>query len=172
MSDITLTLEEEIDNIHTEMMNIKTSISTLATHITSFKKRFEKELKKQNKEDGKKTGEKKEKEPVEKKEKVKKTVTKKITLEPPSGFTKPTTISDQLCKFLDKPNGIEMTRPEVTKVLHNYIQTHKLQDPDKKMNIKPNKELQELLGIEEEHNLTYFNIQSLINKHFIHPKEE
>ncbi len=169
MSEITL--EEEIDNIHTEMMNIKTSISTLATHIVSFKKRFEKELKKQQKESGKKDiGEKKE--PVEKKEKVKKTTTKKTTPEPPSGFTKPTTISEDLCNFLDKPIGSEMTRPEVTKELHNYIQKNKLQDPDKKMNIKPNQELQKLLGIEEGHELTYFNIQPLINKHFIHPKEE
>ncbi len=171
MSEITLTLEEEIDNIHTEMMNIKTSISALATHIVSFKKRFEKELKKQQKESEKKDSD-KNKEPVEKKEKIKKTTTKKTIPEPPSGFTKPTTISDNLCKFLNKPNGFEMTRPEVTKELHTYIQTNKLQDPDKKMNIKANKELQELLGIEEGHELTYFNIQPLINKHFIHPKEE
>ena len=174
MSELTLTLEEEIDNIHSEMMNIKTSISSLATHIVSFKKRFEKELKKQQKEDGKKSekkaekkAEKKDKEPVKKKEKIKKTATP-----PPSGFNKPTTISDQLCKFLDKPSGIEMTRPEITKELHSYIQKHKLQDPDKKMNIKPNKELQEVLGITEGHERTYFNIQPLINKHFIQPKEE
>jgi len=171
MSEITLTLEEEIDNIHTEMMNIKTSISTLATHIVSFKKRFEKELKKQQKESGKKDSD-KNKVPVEKKEKVKKTTTKKTPPEPPSGFTKPTTISEDLCNFLDKPIGSEMTRPEVTKELHNYIQKNKLQDSDKKMNIKPNQELQKLLGIEEGHELTYFNIQPLINKHFIHPKEE
>ena len=33
----------------------------------------------------------------------------------PSGFVKPTRISDELAKFLDKPTGSEMARTEVTR---------------------------------------------------------
>ena len=39
----------------------------------------------------------------------------------PSGFAKPTLISNELCDFLSKPNGTEMARTEVTKYLTQYI---------------------------------------------------
>ena len=46
----------------------------------------------------------------------------------PSGFAKPTIISDELCSFLGKPIGTEVARTEVTKFLSLYIKEHKLQD--------------------------------------------
>jgi hypothetical protein len=36
----------------------------------------------------------------------------------PSGFVKPTRISDELAKFLDKPSGTEMARTDVTRQLN------------------------------------------------------
>ena len=46
----------------------------------------------------------------------------------PSGFIKPTRISDELAAFLGKNIGTEMARTEVSKEINSYIQTHGLQD--------------------------------------------
>ena len=63
----------------------------------------------------------------------------------PSGFAKPTVISQELCSFLGKPQGTEMARTEVTKHLTTYIKEHNLQDPKNKRTIIPDKKLQKLL---------------------------
>ena len=39
----------------------------------------------------------------------------------PSGFAKPTKMSQELCKFLNKPEGTEMARTEVTKFITKYV---------------------------------------------------
>ena len=46
----------------------------------------------------------------------------------PSGFVKPTLISDELANFLSKPSGTEMARTEVTREINKYIRAHNLQD--------------------------------------------
>jgi hypothetical protein len=46
----------------------------------------------------------------------------------PSGFVKPTKISDELIKFLGKEAGTEMSRVEVSKEINAYINEHKLKD--------------------------------------------
>jgi hypothetical protein len=47
----------------------------------------------------------------------------------PSGFVKPTRISDELASFLGKDKGSEMARTAVTKEINAYIRANKLQDP-------------------------------------------
>ena len=42
----------------------------------------------------------------------------------PSGFVKPTKISDELAKFLEKPVGTEMARTDVTREINKYIRSH------------------------------------------------
>jgi chromatin remodeling complex protein RSC6 len=92
----------------------------------------------------------------------------------PSGFAKPTKVTKELCEFMDKPEGTEIARTEVTKVLVNYIKTNKLQEQtiDSKNKIVPDDKLKNLLGlkIEETGDLTFFNIQKYMNKHFISKK--
>ena len=46
----------------------------------------------------------------------------------PSGFIKPTLISDELAAFLGKSVGTEMARTAVSKEINNYNQTHNLKD--------------------------------------------
>ena len=55
----------------------------------------------------------------------------------PSGFAKPTPISQELCDFLSKPLGTKLARTEVTKYLTSYIKENDLQFPDDKRKIKP-----------------------------------
>lgn len=84
----------------------------------------------------------------------------------PSGFVKPTRISDELAKFLDKPIGSEMARTDVTKDINLYIRTHKLQDVTNGRKIIPDKKLATLLKIKQNEELTYFNLQKFMSIHF------
>ena len=94
----------------------------------------------------------------------------------PSGFAKPTKVTKELCEFMDKPEGTEIARTEVTKVLVNYIKSNNLQEQtaDSKNKIVPDDKLKNLLGlnVEEMNELTFFNIQKYMNKHFISKKNE
>uniref|UniRef100_A0A6C0EH90 DM2 domain-containing protein n=1 Tax=viral metagenome TaxID=1070528 RepID=A0A6C0EH90_9ZZZZ len=84
----------------------------------------------------------------------------------PSGFVKPTRISDELAKFLDKPIGSEMARTDVTKDINAYIRANKLQDASNGRKIIPDKKLASLLKIKQNEELTYFNLQKFMSIHF------
>lgn len=85
----------------------------------------------------------------------------------PSGFARPSKISDKLCNFMNKPKGSELARTEVTQYLISYIKTNQLQNEENKRLIVPNNELKTLLGIQDNDELNYFNLQSYMNQHFI-----
>ncbi len=85
----------------------------------------------------------------------------------PSGFATPSKITDELCKFMDKENGSEIARTVVTKTLIDYIKKNKLENNKNSQIIHPDQKLQNLLGITENDQLTYFTLQKHMNKHFI-----
>jgi chromatin remodeling complex protein RSC6 len=84
-----------------------------------------------------------------------------------SGFAVPTQISKDLCKFMGKPEGSEMARTEVTKYIIQYIKNNKLPDKKNKKIIKPDSALKSLLDLKPEDEVTYFNLQKYMNKHFV-----
>ena len=84
----------------------------------------------------------------------------------PSGFVKPTRISDELAKFLDKPAGAEMARTDVTREINQYIRTHSLQDKENGRKINPDPKLAALLKLKKSDELTYFNLQKYMSPHF------
>ena len=84
----------------------------------------------------------------------------------PSGFVKPTKISDELALFLAKPLGTEMARTEVTKEINHYIRANGLQDKDNGRKIIPDTKLSSLLKIDKTQELTYFNLQRYMSPHF------
>ena len=85
----------------------------------------------------------------------------------PSGFVKPTPISNELAEFLGKAIGTEMARTEVSKEINAYIQAHGLQDRDNGRIINPDERLRKLLRLSERDELTYFNLQKYMKHHFI-----
>jgi len=84
----------------------------------------------------------------------------------PSGFVKPTKISDELAKFLEKPIGTEMARTDVTREINTYIRKHSLQDKENGRKINPDAKLQTLLKLKKTDELTYFNLQRYMSPHF------
>ena len=85
----------------------------------------------------------------------------------PSGFAKPAFVSDELCSFMKLDKGSQIARTEVTQYIIKYINQQNLQDPTQKKFIKPDPSLKSLLGIKDTDEVTYFNIQKFMNKHFI-----
>lgn len=84
----------------------------------------------------------------------------------PSGFVKPTKISDELASFLGKDKGTEMARTEVTRDINKYIRTHNLQDKENGRKINPDSKLSALLKLKKSDELTYFNLQRYMSPHF------
>lgn len=100
--------------------------------------------------------------------KTKKVATPSTSSKPrtPSGFAKPTKLSDELCSFLGVPSGSQMARTEVTRVINEYIKKNSLQDTTDKRTIVPDSKLLSILKLGEGDKLTYFNLQTYIKHHF------
>ena len=84
----------------------------------------------------------------------------------PSGFVKPTKISDELATFLGKDKGSMMARTDVTKEMTAYIRAHSLQDKENGRKILPDTKLKKLLKVSDTDELTYFNLQRYMSPHF------
>lgn len=85
----------------------------------------------------------------------------------PSGFVKPTRISDELAEFLGKTIGTEMARTDVSKEINSYIHANSLQDKANGRIIHPDDKLTKLLKIGKDDSLTYFNLQKYMKHHFV-----
>ena len=99
-------------------------------------------------------------------EKDKKKRARKSTNRQPSGFVKPTKISQELASFLGKEKDTLMARTEVTREINQYIRAHNLQDPKNGRHIVPDKKLRTLLKLSKDDELTYFNLQKFMSPHF------
>jgi len=121
-------------------------ISALKTEFRALEKKWSRDLKTANKQSSKRK--------------------RKAGNRAPSGFVKPTKISDELAKFLEKPTGSEMARTDVTREINTYIRAHKLQDKDNGRKINPDTKLAALLKLKKTDELTYFNLQKYMSPHF------
>ena len=148
-SESLIAILDQFTTITNSLTLFKMQISTLQQHVKTVEKNVKKEFKN-----------------IKKDKKKDKPKNKRA----PSGFAKPTKVTKELCEFMDKPEGSEIARTEVTKVLVAYIKSNKLleQGDDLKNKIVPDQKLMNLLGIknDELNGLTYFSIQKYMNKHF------
>ena len=145
---------EKFNTINDSLTLFKMEISTLQKVVKNVEKDVIKELNN-----------------IKKNKKKEKTKTKRA----PSGFAKPTKVTKELCEFMNQPEGSEIARTEVTKVLVSYIKSNNLIELGEttKNKIVPDEKLKNLLGIEceEVNELTYFNIQKYMNRHFYSKKD-
>jgi chromatin remodeling complex protein RSC6 len=90
----------------------------------------------------------------------------------PTIFTTPVTLKDELCAFLGKSKGTQMTPAEVTKAFSSYVDSHKLKDAEAGHTIHPDAAMRKVLGVKEGENLTYRNIQSFLYKLYVLPAKK
>ena len=140
------TLSDDFSEFMAHLGALRSQLSTLATEFRALQKRSERELRA-----AVKAGQKRK---------------RKTGNRSPSGFVKPTLISDELATFLGKPSGSEMARTEVTREINAYIRSHKLQDSENGRKINADKALSKLLKLSKSDELTYFNLQRYMSPHF------
>lgn len=140
--------EQTLSDCFTELLNqvnsMRSQITALTTQIRAIRSRSEREIK-----SAQKAGRK-----------------RKQANRKPSGFTKPSLISNELATFLGVASGTEMARTEVTKEINKYIIAHKLQDPANGRRILADGKLRKLLKLNKSDELTYFNLQKFMSPHF------
>lgn len=137
-------ISEKFDNVVDTLTVFKKSITLLQTQIRDLEKTVKKEMKVIKKETGKKRKNRN-----------------------PSGFAKPSNVSDDLCKFMNKDCGTKIARTEVTQFIISYIKENSLQSNENKKIIIPDNKLRLLLDVEQNQELTYFNLQRYMNRHFV-----
>ena len=144
-------IDSQFSNILNTLSQFKTQITAISTQMRSLEKTVKREIKQQKKE-----------------------ITKKQSKgnRKPSGFAAASPISKDLCDFMGKDHGSEIARTEVTKFICSYIKQNSLTTDENNRVIKPDDKLHELLGTDDNTQVTYFNIQRFMNRHFIKNKQK
>ena len=142
-----LTLASKMSEFGSKLQQITNLLGSLKTDFKTLEKISAREMKQAQKSSGKKR--------------------RNNGTRQPSGFVKPTRISDELAKFLGKAIGTEMARTEVSKEINAYIRSKSLQDKENGRKIHPDASLTKLLNIGKEDELTYFNLQRYMKHHFV-----
>ena len=140
-----------VDTLCAQVVAMCKEMSTLAKTITREVKNVQKVARKEYKDVVRKLG-----------KKTKQNRAKRA----PSGFAKPSPLSQQLCDFLGKPLGTEMARTEVTRLLTQYVDVQNLQNPKNRREILPDDKLSKLLNVSDSDEVTYFNLQKWMTPHF------
>jgi chromatin remodeling complex protein RSC6 len=144
--DFESSVEEQSLEFLAKLQQMSSLISALKTEFRGLEKKWSRELKSVKKQSSKRK--------------------RKAGNRAPSGFVKPTRISDELASFLGKEKGSEMARTAVTRDINAYIRTHNLQDASNGRKINPDAKLASLLKIGASDELTYFNLQKFMSPHF------
>lgn len=84
----------------------------------------------------------------------------------PSGFAKPSLLSDELCDFLGVAKGSSMSRTDVTAKVNEYIKKNNLRNEKDKRQILPDGKLNKILNLSKDDKLTYFNLQRFMKHHY------
>tara|TARA_B100000035_G_scaffold67025_1_gene54790 strand:+ start:3150 stop:3752 length:603 start_codon:yes stop_codon:yes gene_type:complete len=140
------TLADDFSEFLSKMQVVSSQLATLKNEFRTLEKKCLRELKAAKKASSKKA--------------------RKSGNRSPSGFVKPTLVTDELATFLGKPSGTEMARTEVTREINKYIRAHGLQDKQNGRKINPDDKLATLLKIGKSDELTYFNLQKYMSPHF------
>ena len=137
---------ESMNSFAAHLQSLYTQMNAIKSEYRTLEKKMQRELKQASKITAKKA--------------------KRKGSRAPSGFVKPTKISDELATFLSKPAGSEMARTDVTREINAYIRANNLQDKENGRKINPDNKLSKLLKLGKSDELTYFNLQRYMSHHF------
>jgi chromatin remodeling complex protein RSC6 len=90
----------------------------------------------------------------------------------PTIFTTPVTLKDELCTFLGKTKGSQMTPADVTRAFSAYVDSNKLKDAEKGHTIHPDAAMRKVLNVKDGEVLTYRNVQSYLYKLYVLPEKK
>jgi chromatin remodeling complex protein RSC6 len=141
--DIAASLQKSIEDLHTQLSNLKAAASTAANALKTIEKQSARLAKKAGKR------------------------TKRVSTGP-CVFTVPVKVSDELCTFLGQAKGTEVSRSSVTKGVIAYAKTHNLMD---KQTIKADAALRKLLTVNETDKLTILTLQKYLRRHYVKAAE-
>ena len=140
------TLDDQFSGLLAQLVALRSQLTKVTSEVRVLQKRTDREMKAAMKNGRKRR--------------------KNAGTRAPSGFVKPTLISNELAAFLGKPQGTEMARTDVTREINAYIREHSLQNKDNGRIILPDTKLKGLLKIKKGEELTYFNLQRYMSPHF------
>jgi hypothetical protein len=132
------TLLNTVVTVMTQLKNVQTEIKVLQKNYTKLLKDHDKTMSKKKRQNRK-----------------------------PSGFAKPSALSEEMTTFLGLDKNIEVARNEVTKMINKYIVENDLRKESDKRQILPDNKLTKLLNLKGDENLSYFNLQTYIKHHFV-----
>jgi chromatin remodeling complex protein RSC6 len=139
-------MQQDFSNFMNHLQAVTAALGALRTEFRALEKKANRELKTAQKASAKRK--------------------RKAGNRSPSGFVKPTLISNELAAFLGKDKGTEMARTDVTREINTYIRANKLQDPQNGRKINADSQLSTLLKLKPDDELTYFNLQKYMSPHF------
>ena len=141
----------EFNSLVEKVNALRTTLQAVFSDMKKLEKRIPRELKKAQK------GRRRRAAPVEGEE----AKPKKETV-----FTKPTAVSDELCKFLGVPVGTLLSRSDVTTRVCQYAKTNNLMV---KQVIKADAPMRKLLALTEKDELKILNLQRYLKPHYLKP---
>ncbi len=143
------TLDEDIKAVTSNLNTLRETVAAMLAQVKKLDKRVHREIKEARK----------------RKRRTATTEGGEAKPRQPSIFERPVKVTDELCKFLGKPAGTQMSRSEVTKAVNTYVKERGLKN---KHDIKPDAALKKLLAYNDEKEpLTYFNLQRYLNRHYV-----
>tara|TARA_Y100000741_G_scaffold364482_1_gene355649 strand:- start:1451 stop:1906 length:456 start_codon:yes stop_codon:yes gene_type:complete len=142
--DNTLVVKKSCDEIVENLVSLKKQVLQIQNKVKALEIKLKKEIKEANK--------------VSK--------VKRDSKRAPSGFAKPSKVTNKLSEFMNKDFGTMIARTEVTQYLIKYIKENSLQNKENKRIIAPDNKLLDLLESGKDE-VTYFNLQKYMNKHFV-----
>ena len=140
--------ESQFVDVQEKLLNIISSAKSVQADVKKLQKDFAKMQKEKSKKKRRQSSDKKKE---------------------PSGFAKPTPLTDAMCVFLELKKGSFLSRTDVTRGISKYIREHDLQNPNNRREIFPNKDLRKLLAVPQDAELTFFNLQKYLKVHFLKP---
>lgn len=149
-------IDQEINDLVKLHQNLRDQAVSAIKNLQKLQKRVAKEIK----------------EAGRRRRRVKKEEDGQVKEKRPTIFTTPVTLKDELCAFLGKPKGSQMTPADVTRAFSAYVESHKLKDAEKGHTIHPDAAMRKVLGLKEGDELGYRTIQTHLYKLYILPEKK
>ena len=141
------TWQTDLKSVQSQLLAVREATTAALTALKGLDRRFTRELKEARKN----------------RRKVRKELAEGEKAAP-SEFEKPRPISDELGLFLGLGKNAQISRAEVTRSISNYVKSNGLGNGQK---IAHNAALRTLMGISETDELTIFNMQKYLNRHYL-----